>query len=325
MSQLIKDVRKNEYKFTGMEGDYDAVHKQSNSLRYIEHLAQVTGTDVTEWPIGIFLNTNGRVFLDRQDLNEKFFEFKVKADALPKTAKPINIAAVKVIEKTLADVLERRISDELNQMVRAEEAMRTHVDRLQEQQRKVFYHGTVARSLEKAQKSGFNLAKQVQMVIDGGFWELAEDTNALQFISRPLSLSYFHKEQRRDNAIHLGRVLLTIGINNDGLWPTVTKYSGAVHKMRNPHPHVGTDGSICFGEIQNAAHKAMGRLDIAALCAYVESVMDTYNEDDAFVHIYEFEGEEGPPDEEDFDPPDEPDYDDEEPADEEEAEPTIDF
>lgn len=286
----IKDIRGDGYYFGSIKGDHEAQIKQINNLKYVEHLGQVTKTDVSDWPLDVFMTTEGRIYSERQKLNEVFFEFKAKADAMPKAVPNVNMAAVKQIEKSMITMLDQKIEREGLKMTTAMKELDLATKKAVVKQRDVFYHSTLVRSLQKVRDDGFNLLPQIQTVLDCGFWQLVEDSNALQFISPPITITYFNKKQARNNAVHLGKLLLTLSVSTDCvLSAKCSKHSGAAHTLDNAHPHVNGSGQICFGELKPHYERAIAIMDIPGVCELVRQILNSYNEGDAYVNIHTFE------------------------------------
>lgn len=290
----IQDIRHDGYAWPGMKGDSEAITKQINNLKYIEHLAQVTQTDVSQWPVDIFINSGGRVYSERQKLNEKFFEFKATADKAPKAAPVVSLLAVKKIEQGMLDIVQRKIDAEGLQLSQRNRELEQLSGKLTNTQRDIIYHSITISSLKKVKDQGFNLMKQIESVIADGFWTLLEEANTLQFISMPTSITYFNKLQARNNAVHLGKLRLVIGVNNDCvLTAKIYKHEGAAHPLRNPHPHVSVDNKICFGELKAAFEKAAAQMNILEVTRICRTIVQTYNEDDSFARIYDFDRGDG--------------------------------
>lgn len=333
---LMKEIRGRSYRFPEMQGEDDAQIKQANSLKYVEHLGQVTGTDVSDWPIEIFLNSNGRVHVDRQDINEKFFEFKAKAAVLPKEVPKVAIKSLKKLESSLMNSLKTRLVNTAHELERAKESLRNLEIRAHGAQQTVFDKTLIVQSLNEAKSRGFDLTKQLEQIMATGYWELSPNPLELQLISPPISLTYFNSLHKRNNCIHLGRLMVSFFPSGDGIMNArITKHSGAAHRSGHCHPHVDSGGSPCFGEIRHHWAEARSTINLVEMCSLLRTLFETYNEDNAFQQLSTFEAKAADPvpapgenfnieasDEYEEDPDGEPDegYDDEPYPEEEEEE-----
>lgn len=267
-----------------IKGTEESKTKQMNSLKYVDHLATCTQTDVTEWPIDLFFNSEGKVWLERQKINEIFFDFKSKADTLV-TAPKISLLAIQNFEDKFKAMFTKLRAVAIKDLEVQKKRLLERAADLSYAQREVIDATLKVSVFEKAE---IKIKSQVEKILADGFWTLDETSRHLEFVSTPINLAFFDEASRRSNMANLGRLTLRIRFAEFGLEGCVFKHSGAEHNLENPHPHVGSGGNICYGNLSQAAHEALAKLNLVEYCSIMKSHLTSYNEGDAYVNIYDF-------------------------------------
>jgi hypothetical protein len=83
----------------------------------------------------------------------------------------------------------------------------------------------------------------------------------------------------------LGRYQVTVEPSGKLLIKALTEHPRADH----PHPHVGTDGTPCLGNIHGDIAKLIGRLRIAEALQVIHSFLSSYNREGAYETISHFD------------------------------------
>jgi hypothetical protein len=268
-------------------GETPELTKQINAIRYVEHLAGVTKTDIASLPLGHFLNSNGNMIVERTELNRVFFKLRENLTETPRERAIIPRERLLEIEEYLRAALNRacdkRELEVRGQFVRVQTKARA----LQEEKRILVERKLSLMALEKARDTGPSLSPQVQKVLDRGFYTLSSGSG-LSFVTEPITLSYYNMTQGRENVAFMGKYIVDLKFEN-GFSPRVYAFLDNLSCAGCVHPHVGPTGLICFGDQQSAAETYAANLDLVSLMELIKDVLTVYCDKNpyAYLHVYQ--------------------------------------
>jgi hypothetical protein len=136
---------------------------------------------------------------------------------------------------------------------------------------------------------GVHFRPMVEKVLADPFWSLDHRRRGLTFITSPISLSYFRASQAITNTANLGRYSVSIGFYGTKLTARVFEFADNLWVERYIHPHVDTEGSICFGNAKPAASVAAASIDLPSFMSIIKDVLTIYNDDNPYRNLYQWD------------------------------------
>lgn len=283
---LISELRKFSYLDPRLAPEEASKYK--SAIKYIEHLGSVTNTDVSGWPIDLFLNKQTeRVYLDRQNINEVFFTFqaKVAKEAVPEIV--FNSAPI-------TNGIENLISDRKDSIFYEISELNRQLSKLNKE--------VESRLMKKTDLNltllGLNsvnpniILDDVKALLSQGYWKALNKplSKSMWFEAvRPVILTYFNKKQGRENVLNLGHVRAEICFGKVLELKCFPPGINKTHSLANAHPHISMDGNPCWGSLKPAYEDAVASLSIKGMLFTLSRLLQTYTEGDAFISIYNFE------------------------------------
>jgi hypothetical protein len=96
----------------------------------------------------------------------------------------------------------------------------------------------------------------------------------------------------------MGRFKVVLALGREGLFVRVYEWSDNIRVADNYHPHVASDGTVCFGDAGPKAKLYASRLDFFGYMSVVKDVLTNYCDDNPYQHLHNFSGDNCPEDEE---------------------------
>lgn len=263
---------------------------QVGAIKYIEHLTNLTKVDPSKCPIEIFLSEQGKLPVVRNKINMVYFswnETRVKEAFIPAQSVPLD--KVFIIEEQIKQGLADMIRLKTDTLIAAEEVVRSRARALDSATSDLFRYKQEIEGFRKMMSDGVHFRPMVEKVLVDPFWSLDNRRRGLVFITQPVSLSYFRADQAVTNTANFGRLSVIVSFNRSRLEVRVDEYSDNLWVDGFIHPHVDTEGSICFGNAKPAAVSAAAKLDLPALMSVVKDVLTTYNDDNPYRSLYHWD------------------------------------
>lgn len=286
----IKEVRSFGYQHPDLVKKYDAEQliRQANAIRYIDHLAGITNTDMSDVKLHHFMNQNENLHVERTEINKIFFQLKEQIG--PKAAEPEAIPRAKLLE------IEKKIGDHMrlafNQQERSMRSKRTHAAVAWKAAKKhsdgLLQASIDLENMRKCMTKGVDLMPMVEKVLNNStFWQV---TNVgFGFFTKPISLSYYNEAQDAENVVRLGQLKAEIQFKR-GIRIKILPYQENVFTPSGLyHPHVNKEGDVCYGNFLDRAKVLEAEMDLYGLLDLVRTVLCNYNDENPYVHLYAFQ------------------------------------
>lgn len=297
----MEQARRKAYNVFPPDLDEQARTKQVNQLKYIEHLSIATKTVTDGWPVlDVFKNPEtGLLYTERSKINQKFFEFREKIPAeAPKDQAISEVLASRVqeackgfLESSLQQCFER--VDELKHKVKVQSV------EVLNQQRSLARASAALKGLKELQALGDkNLVNEVRRTLEEGFYELhpIQNSNKIRLLTAPIKLYFRNQLQAVEVLVPMGQYVVEIYPTDDGILQ-VRVYAGKENPIYMSsrdkhifiHPHVGYDGSVCFGNLMTEVNLAAATLNVAKFSRLVRDALSHYNNDNPHIQLHKFE------------------------------------
>lgn len=278
-----------------------------SALNYVRTLASSANINISEWNIlsifgkedGINLNT------DKKSLNKLFFEKleKVKQEAKEAALKPEVIQSqaleVEKIKKAFVEAAKRIRSAEINTL---KNNVYQHEDNMRRAQ------ATLDQALKAYQdiNNKINALEQVtdvdtkyvqalagvERVIAAGLWvnPVYEDGFLYLNTKSNVMLHEINKTAKLELHVDLGQLAVRINVASN-MHFDVIPYKNNLAVASYYHPHVRTEGQICWGEAQTAAMKHIANLDLEKALTLLHSLINSYNPGSPYMPLARFKTE----------------------------------
>lgn len=277
----------------------DAKSRNESALKYIEHLASLTGTDVSSWmPGSIFANEKGEFPRERNKINELFFKYRGLAETSKKDgATPASLsdreaeAICLKFDQTFAKNVNKMIAAEKEQAIMLHNEYKRYVKETEKRHLRFHEKRSLLLGLETAKKKGTGVAEALKRIISEAWWALSDTpvAGAISLITPEIRLTFVNDKAKIATAVNLGRLQLDIACPAASLTTKAVKYDNNPVADGYYHPHVTAEGNICFGDMSDAYHSAAQNFDLETICEIMRKVFTNYNDESPYVELHELE------------------------------------
>lgn len=135
---------------------------------------------------------------------------------------------------------------------------------------------------------------QIDEINKGGFFEfdfdktISKNDGYLYFITKPIILSYKNEAAKINiDGVNFGRFYCAVNLR--GGRTKVLKYSKNIEYSGYIHPHVSSDGGVCWGNAANMVTDAYKSFNLVNILKALQVVLTTYNEASPYASIEKFD------------------------------------
>lgn len=129
-----------------------------------------------------------------------------------------------------------------------------------------------------------------QFTFVGTYGSYVSEGAKLRFISEPLVCGHVNRTKEWNHHVNLGRFICDITLTNSSFSVRVKGFSNNIKTYNNYiHPHVSSNGEVCWGTASDPLLKAYNQADLAGMLGIIYSVLTQYNYDNPYVGLYRFE------------------------------------
>ena len=246
---------------------------------YLKQLCGTTGYPWSKVPLTVF-----EPLEDRRDINKAFFAL----DAAPPVGSinPSQRAALK--DLSMAKHSTERLEGELGTVI---SAYQTHIQRANTQSRKMVELRRLIKRMETGPQE--SLESQVEAIHAAGKWKLSRVStpdNLIEFEQvNDTVIRWKDTDQETDMTVVMGRYkvkLILDGTVSIGEAGNNIRSNGDTSCI---HPHIFTDGSICWGNAQEHLNQALEDCNLMAVLDVVHTYLHEYNDDSPTAGLHAFE------------------------------------
>jgi len=213
--------------------------REVSAVDYIKFLARSTQKNISRWKVEDLFFENGRLITNKNKINKKFFQ-KLSAGRKKK----------KVISKLNIMGLVKRTNEKT--------ILRLELEIKEREQR-------ILKLRNNSNNS--NIEEQVWEIINTGCWENPIIQGKYLFLNTTNNVIL--------NSNNLGKFGAAFNLVDKKIY--VTPYSG--NKEGGDlyiHPHINSDGRICWGNISSEAEKAVSGLNLIKVFNFLHGLLNSY-------------------------------------------------
>jgi len=286
-----------------IESSFDSMteeQKKANlaTLGYIKNLASMTNTDIHRWDvIKIFgANEGANLLADKKAINKIFFEKLEKlaekkdvdfpdVEQIPELTQALETSFMQGVESRKAD-LQYQIEQSFNsidQRNRQIQDMMTQVATTQKQ----------LSMLTLNPQPILEIKREIQEVLKAGYWVNPVVHNGFFYLNTPSNIRLMYKNRAAgiDCEIDVGQLCVRINLAN--FYFDVIPYKNNIaydppnhgRGHRFFHPHVNTNGAICWGNAGQTMQNHMKTFEIGKVLQLLYALLTTYNDGAPYVHL----------------------------------------
>lgn len=286
---LFKDIAAGRYTLFNRMNDEKRA-SQVETVKYIEMVAATSGIDISNWDCQeVFGEGNSNaITTNKNEVNRRLFE---KAENIRSALPPANVSTElsEVIRESIKQISARAIAD---QIARAEDRAASLLQDSRQTYRRFEQYLTEAAShrasVAMLRNSDLNIDLQVQTINNSNYWEyVGIEGGQIVFMNRS-DVIVAHKNQAAgiDITVNLGKYKVYISLSEAKL--RVKQGSNNINSRGYIHPHVNSDGYVCWGNAADAAAKALSKMDIVQIMGLLGSVLVAYTPGTPYQSIEEF-------------------------------------
>lgn len=265
---------------------------QVKAAHYIENLIKEVGHEMTTWSLEDFPSYNSeRVLpLKEAEINTEFFSvYKQRKAAAPQNLEDIDEHTKKLLEQLKKTSIERLINN-----------CRYHYENYLLDAKKFHNNAAIAirsaheqylkiKSLEQDDASD-SFLDGINSVLKSGFYKLEKlELDTIYFKTIPdVILEYSNKASKVDARVNLGTFTVRYNITHSFL----VVESGERNVLANGsyiHPHVGSNGSICWGNASETIARALATRDAKTALTVLQALLTSYNHANPYVALETFQ------------------------------------
>lgn len=266
---------------------------------YIESLVQEVGIPLSAVEPSWFLSSAreiGSFILDRNEVNKIFFTKAKEIMAKASEIKPVDIS--KSILKQIETARKAAIDQEIKQ---ANHDFKLCVDeayncakRESDYIRSAHNYWIKAQSLSEGKIP--DMKKEIAKITKAGFWAFDGFYNdrIIRFSTKN-NVVLEHKNEKANThfRVDLGSYFAEYDFKTPIIKIICRKDN--VFSGSHWHPHINTNGKVCWGNAEQTAVKACATFEIAKLLSIIQIILTTYNQHSPYASIEGFQSASGQP------------------------------
>lgn len=294
----MREIRDQNYRVFPNAETPDQRTRQESSLKYIEHLASISGNDIGHWLVLEIFTVDGIIPRERNKLNQIFFEYlaldkvsKKTSDVTPVSALDQEAEAIcfkfdKVFEKNYENTHRSLVEDLEFREVEVKKYAKEYDKRV----RRAAESRATLRGIKARAKEGAGITNDLKRVLSEGWWSLSKgEEGTISLITPEVILTFVNEGAKITSAVNLGRYLLEVKVPATSLVAAIHAYDNNPDAEGYYHPHVTSDGNICTGDMSEAYHAACNNFRFYDLVAIMKKVLTNYNDESPYVELHELE------------------------------------
>ena len=287
---LIHDVRAKGYLPYQVQGPHAGRYR--NAFEYIDRLASITQTNITDWNLNEFINpgsANRYIHTEKQDINRIFYNMLANRPKPEVKAGGLSAEAVKDI-KNLA---KKMVNGDKN-IIKA--SIRSYISRIESSALSInSCHKEIKllneRLVNAENRNTDSLLTELERVQSDGFFffDTGYSDNAIKFKTQPITLNYVNQAQSVNCTRPMGTFEVVLNVL-DFKRIKVKEDKNNLYTTRegtglNPgyyHPHVSQSGNVCWGNGTTRASKLHSEGKFYEFMMLLKQVLNEYCHDNPY-------------------------------------------
>lgn len=287
---LFKDIVAGRYTAFSRLGE-----KKRNSfieaVKYIEMVASTSGIDISDWDCHQIFSTDAackEIVTHRPSINARLFDHaeKLRSELPPsETSTELSIAVREALANLSRQIIANRISDA---DIRIRSLLRNANDAYIRMESYVKDAAAERAALSVITGRDNRIEEQVQEINNSSFWRyLRTEDHGIIFVTKnDIICSYKNPAAGIDITVNFGKYKAVYNMNTARI--SVFIYENNLRVESIYHPHVNSNGGVCWGNASEATTKAMANMDLSQLFGLLASVLVSYTPGIPYVSIENF-------------------------------------
>lgn len=284
----LNTIKTDNYKFFSRQSPENRT-RHIDALKYVEQLAQSSGTPIGFWDIKeIFGSNDGERFFitDRNEINKRFFQAKEKL-ASGSDAEIASVASIinESLQKTFDAIAKDERDAVLQDIKKGEEIIESRNREIAALTRANWHRQLKLHSLSGTRPPILDL---VSNIVKAGFWKVvsATDVRIIFETKNEVIISFIKKTANIDITIDLGFFQAELNIRD--MFCAVTPARDNRMTDGFSHPHVDRDGGLCWGNAGHVAHKLLSNGEIDKYMSLLATLLSSYSDQSPYRAIQHF-------------------------------------
>ena len=255
------------------------------SLKYLEILAQNTGTDIKKWPTLAILRESGD---EKRAINKAFFNYLETKKEAPKETLNVDLSA-------LQDSAEAAKLRRIEELQVTSKQLRGYIGNKQDEIAR-YVESLWAKNKEimalENRPSDF-VANDVKRLLEQGFWRFVSYSDGELKLATVHDVIMREKAPGIDRTVNLGRYIGALDISAMSM--ALREYSGNKNAREggyfHPYANINSEDNICWGNASNSSAEMLASGRVYDVYMLLASLLTTYSRDSTpYAYLREFEG-----------------------------------
>jgi hypothetical protein len=285
----LREVIRSGYKVFNRMGE-DKRKAHILAIQYIELLANQTNTRMEPWDIAEVFGTGkgSELITDKTEINKKFFA---------------KIEEIKSKTPAEAFALETRIMEQMDALTRAstdreiaghkrsrDAAIQNATRQFTAGQQYLEQANGFEKQIMALERRESTIPGQISQIVQESFWEFFQLNGPnLDLITRnDVILTHKNSAADVDLRVNFGKFKTTVNLQNMTI--NVFTHEGNLNLDSFYHPHVYTNGNICWGTAASTVAGKLPKGEIADVLRLLASVLTNYNDGNPYRALAQFQG-----------------------------------
>lgn len=277
----MSEARQRNYSL-GFE-DKDQDKRAQSALSYVDMLASQVKANVSGWPVSLFKTESGGIEKDRAKINQKFFSY---LETVGPSDKPkLTLEQIEQIKSEVKQSLGTELDHYQSQIREAQRAIKNYYRDIESKQGQLVQAQRALDALKNGAGPEIRIIEAINKTSEDGFFTFLGVRNGyVDFLTAPITLRFVDPPAKIDTSCYMGRYYVRIKIRN--MRVTVepafenSKFGDYIH------PHVDSDGTICWGSIDVSKEKV--EKNYLGILSAARFVLTNYNDQSAYRIIDNF-------------------------------------
>lgn len=281
----LKEIYEQKFNCFSSEADHEIRKAQVDAVLYIERMASITNTDISQWDIfDVFKNPSKDFFLDRPlvtdraDINKRMLARESQDKrGVPDLLRQLDEDVCKNIREHLT--LEKmRISDAARVGIRDCHRSASQYKKQYEDSMRLAWEKKLFLA-EINNETDLSFTSKINDVLKKGFWEFHDYNYQKMRLKTRMEVILTHKNEAAgiDLRVNFGKFIAEV--NYGKLRILVLPWEKNLSSRGYYHPYISNGGDICWGNMSYAADDLYKSGDIPGLLELLGSLLVTYSPD----------------------------------------------
>jgi len=284
----LREVVRSGYKiFSRMNEEKRKAHILG--IQYIEFLANQNNTKMEPWDLLEVFGTGkgNELVTDKTEINKRFF---AKLEDIKNKTPAAAFAIESRIMEQMDALTRSNLDREINTLKRERDNHISNATRnFTAGHRELEAAHAVDVRIMALERRESTVPNQIAQIVQENFWEFhALNGPNLDLVTKnDLILTHKNPAAGVDLRVNFGKFKVSINLQNFSL--KVLKHEGNLDLGNFYHPHVYTNGEVCWGTASGTVSQKLPKGELKDVLSLLASVLANYNDGNPYRHLAEFQ------------------------------------